>query len=444
MKDESNLDQFKSEVVEVVEFDPEKAKQFRQSNALIEATYKVTLTQKRLIITTISMIRPEDEDFKEYKIDINKFADTFEIKGKSVFDHVRKATEGLLSSVLRINDGNELLQTNWISSARYTKGSPFVIIRLDPSLKKHLLQLHLRGGYTKGFLQQAIYLNSINAIRFYELFVQYVPIIKKREFTLPQIKHHLGIKENEYPSYGHFKDRVLNRAIYELNSVTNLEIDWPPEDESEQKTYEIKEGKKVKGIVFSIREKSSIAHVKTLELDPPEFEEKTKSEGIQPHSYKRDFDKPAKQKKVFIIPTREEFKEFCDKYILSKNWEIIYDGYNEAGWKDSHGNEIKNWKQKLLQVWVTEKKFVAAESTGSVSASVTKSDPEAQNLLSSIRVQLGTDYKNDHTMIWNKFFMGKAIEKTGAGYTIYVTNPEALNYQEFFDKFKTKIEIKNA
>lgn len=431
---------------EIVEFEPDKAKQFRQSNALIEAAYRVTLTQKRLLITTISTIRPEDSDFKEYKININRFADIFKIKGKSIYEHVRKATDGLLSSPLKIIDDDELLQTNWISSARYKKGSPFVMIRIDPNLKKHLLQLHLKGGYTKGFLEQVIYLNSIYAIRFYELFAQYIPLIKKREFKIEEIKAHLGIKENEYTSYGHFKDRVLNRAIYEVNSVTNLEVDWPPEDEDQQKTYEIKEGKKVKGIVFNIRQKSIIKALPDNLDSSDNLSEKDEIKILRPHPFKTDFGKAApKQEKVLIPPTREEFRAFCNLYNLkdNKNPDIIYDSYSINGWRDAYNNPIKNWKLKILNVWVLSKKDPVSEKS---SQEDSKPDSKIQSIVESIRTCLNFHLGSRASQeVWQKIFNDSNIKESLDGFTVEVNEQnaqEALNYQNILKEINVSIIMK--
>lgn len=63
-------------------------------------------------------------------------------------------------------------------------------------------------------------------------------------------------------------------------------------------------------------------------------------------------EEPKPKKKTFIPPTLEEWKIFCQELRLDpKRMESIYYGYSENDWRDSHGNQIKNWKMKIRQVW---------------------------------------------------------------------------------------------
>ena len=67
-------------------------------------------------------------------------------------------------------------------------------------------------------------------------------------------------------------------------------------------------------------------------------------------SYPENKSKP--KKKDFVAPTLEEWKTFCQELRLDpKRMESIYYGYSENDWRDSHGNQIKNWKMKIRQVW---------------------------------------------------------------------------------------------
>ena len=52
-------------------------------------------------------------------------------------------------------------------------------------------------------------------------------------------------------------------------------------------------------------------------------------------------------------PTLEEFRLYCKENLSEYNIDVdnIYHGYNENKWVDSRGKVIKNWKQKVRQVW---------------------------------------------------------------------------------------------
>lgn len=52
------------------------------------------------------------------------------------------------------------------------------------------------------------------------------------------------------------------------------------------------------------------------------------------------------------IPTVEDFKEYFNTNGYNLDVAVrAWGGYDAAGWKDSQGNVIKNWKQKCQHVW---------------------------------------------------------------------------------------------
>lgn len=53
-------------------------------------------------------------------------------------------------------------------------------------------------------------------------------------------------------------------------------------------------------------------------------------------------------KKGFKKPTLEEVKDYCKERNSSVNPETFYQYYEAGDWKDSQGNPVRNWKQKLI------------------------------------------------------------------------------------------------
>lgn len=58
-----------------------------------------------------------------------------------------------------------------------------------------------------------------------------------------------------------------------------------------------------------------------------------------------------KKDKKFIPPTFEELKAYCKDNNYEPIAERVFKYYSTANWKDSKGNQVKNWKQKLQGVW---------------------------------------------------------------------------------------------
>ena len=55
-----------------------------------------------------------------------------------------------------------------------------------------------------------------------------------------------------------------------------------------------------------------------------------------------------KKSKVFVPPTLEEVQEYCIERNNNVDAKAFYDYFNEGDWKDSQGNKVKNWKQKII------------------------------------------------------------------------------------------------
>ena len=58
------------------------------------------------------------------------------------------------------------------------------------------------------------------------------------------------------------------------------------------------------------------------------------------------------KEKTFTPPTLSDVKNyFKEKGYTEQSAIKAFEYYDVAGWKDSKGNKIKNWKQKMIAVW---------------------------------------------------------------------------------------------
>lgn len=214
-----------------------------KSNQMIEASYKLSLQEQRIILYMVSMIKPEDEDFKPVRISLKKFASMIDVQNTN-HTYMQQITRSLLERVLTIRKPRSVLQIGWLSSAEYFFGQGYAEFCFDPKLKPYLLQLKER--FTKYHLNYIIRLKHSYSIRFYELLKQYEPI-GWRLFCLDDLKAILGITPDEYRLYSNFKLKVLNPVQKEFNTKYNKqELDFIFEYEEQ------KEGRKVTGLRFKI------------------------------------------------------------------------------------------------------------------------------------------------------------------------------------------------
>lgn len=215
-----------------------------QANHIIEARYKLSLEEQRLIKILISMIDEGDKDTKTYLIKASDVAEMLGITDDHIYYTIKQVTAKLLKQVLFIKkDGGEL-QVSWLSSVEYLKGG-MIELEISQKLRPYLLQL--KEHFTQYQIRQIARLKSGFSIRIYEL-------CKCNEFKggfnikLDDLKK-MFMLETKYKLYGDFKRYVLITARDEINETTDIEIEF----------QEVKEGKKVDSIKFHIKNKAKIS-----------------------------------------------------------------------------------------------------------------------------------------------------------------------------------------
>lgn len=92
-----------------------------------------------------------------------------------------------------------------------------------------------------------------------------------------------------------------------------------------------------------------------------------------------DVDKPqskvkkskVKESKVFIPPSVSDVKEYfkANGYSMELG-EKAFKYYSEAKWKDVNGNQVKNWKQKMVGVWFKDENKKPSQKTNAINGAI--------------------------------------------------------------------------
>lgn len=272
----------------------------KKSNDLIEARYKLTLGEQRLILLLASQIRIDDKDFNSYEIKVSDFAEMFDLKtDKSLYEKVEKIADDLLGKKLYLkNDSKNFEGTVWLSYVKYVRGSGAIKIRFDDCLKPYLLQLkNSINGFTQYKLHTVLNFKSSYSIRLYELLKMEVWKAEKsgkanfeKNFALDEYRQILGIDKKAYPIFADFRKRVIDTTVLEISEQTELNI---------SETKYVKTGRKITGITFVVNIRQ-MDETKKLKLEMPEeppkeqthpIVERLISLGYAPETAQRDFKK---------------------------------------------------------------------------------------------------------------------------------------------------------
>ena len=124
-----------------------------KSNKLLELSYKLKTTEKKLILLAASNIRPDDINFRVLKFQVKDVITLLNLKGESAYNHLQEITKELLSKVIvdeRTDEESGKLkktQTHWFSSCSYIPNDGIIELRLSEEMLPYFLQL--KSDYTK-------------------------------------------------------------------------------------------------------------------------------------------------------------------------------------------------------------------------------------------------------------------------------------------------------
>ena len=221
-----------------------------QSNRLVEARYNLPLGEQRLILTMISRIQPDDEDFKEYRINVREFTEFLGIDKNSAYREFDKITTTIMTRVLIFEEFDGPLKVGWVSSAKYLRQEGAVLLCFDPKLKPYLLQL--KGNFTCSRLDMLLNFKSQYTMRIYNLLKQYEGL-GERQIEVDFLREILGLRENQYKRYNDFKKDILLSTQKELAKKSDIYFEFD----------EIKYGRRVGAIHFRIFIKQPIESTST-------------------------------------------------------------------------------------------------------------------------------------------------------------------------------------
>jgi len=216
-----------------------------KSNHLVEAGYRLSLNEQRLVLTAISKLDgrkpiPRDNDFT---ITAQEFSSMFNIPIKQAYENLDNAASRLYERDIKTYDGKHKTRERfrWVDGVKYWDGEGKVTLSFSNKIIPYLTLLHTQ--LTSYDLKQISNLKSSYAIRFYELMVQFKST-GDRWIKLDALKDRLELNDC-YDRFYNLKVRIIEPAIKEINNSTNLTVTWET----------VKKGRVITGLKFSIKEK---------------------------------------------------------------------------------------------------------------------------------------------------------------------------------------------
>ena len=209
-----------------------------KANSLIEASYRLTLDEMRLLALTIGTMNPKS-DQQVFEFSVSEFVNQFpEVNADRAYTQIKSAIERISERWVKTEDERHVTKFRWVSSQTYFKKEGRFKIALTNEIMPYLTQL--KGQFTQYQLNHISGFSSVHAIRLYELFTQYKRL-GERYISVEDLKKWLQL-EDKYDRYNNLNQRVLTPALSEINEKSDLFVEYEP----------IKKGRKVTGIEFRI------------------------------------------------------------------------------------------------------------------------------------------------------------------------------------------------
>lgn len=220
-----------------------------KSNALIEAGYRLSLTEIQIILYGISLINPVDKNFPlNYRIDIKRFAELFDRDHGDVYGAVKKA---ILSKFWERDfsykdEKGKIVTNRWLTQVKHQDKTGYLEIKFSEEVQPYLHQL--KKHFTTYYINKISEFKSIYAVRFYEMAIMNLKKSKqeKCKFTLKiqEIRDRLELNE-KYTRFFNFKMRILDTAKKEINKYSDIKFSYTV----------IKLGRSANEIEFTVSEK---------------------------------------------------------------------------------------------------------------------------------------------------------------------------------------------
>lgn len=223
-----------------------------KDNALINASYNLEVTEQRLILLAIINARETQQGItsdSKLEIHASDYANQFNVKKETAYEALKSAVNNLFERQFSFREttkkGVGIVRSRWVSRIKYIDDSAILEITFAPDVVP--LITRLEQHFTSYQLKQVSQLTSKYAIRLYELLIAWREVGKVPKIELSEFREKLGIAADEYKAMNHFKSRVLEPSIKQINEHTDITVSY-----EQHKT-----GRTITGFSFRFKQKQT-------------------------------------------------------------------------------------------------------------------------------------------------------------------------------------------
>jgi plasmid replication initiation protein len=199
-----------------------------KSNVLVDATYRLTLAEHRVMLLVLSRLDPRPGATVEssHEIDAQTYSATYAVGMDAAYVQLNEAAERLFNRAVIIRrpdpDNPEIIytKTRWVQAVDYVQDQGRIRVLLADRILPYLTQI--AREFTSYRLAHVAPMTTVNAVRLYEMLTQW----RSRgtlEVSLKAFQDSLALN-GRYPRYYDLKRFVLNPAIRQVNAFSDLRV----------------------------------------------------------------------------------------------------------------------------------------------------------------------------------------------------------------------------
>ena len=237
-----------------------------KDNALMNASYNLEVTEQRLILLAIINARETHQGItsdSKLEIHANDYASQFHVTKEAAYKALKTAVNNLFERQFSFKEetkkGIGVVRSRWVSRIKYIDDSAILEITFAPDVVP--LITRLEKHFTSYQIQQVTQLTGKYAIRLYELLIAWREVGKVPQIELSEFRAKLGVEDDEYKAMNHFKSRVLEPSIKQINQHTDITVNYEQH----------KRGRTITGFSFKFKQKQKPKFEVKRDPNTPDF-----------------------------------------------------------------------------------------------------------------------------------------------------------------------------
>ena len=231
-----------------------------KTNRLNQAFQVLTLAELHIVQLAIVDARETGTGLNTdtpLRIDARRYAEVFNTTRQNAYQRMKEAEDTLFNRRFSFYDEDgKLVKSRWIQQVRYLDDEGAIELVFTLAVVQGISRIDgVKEFFTQYLLSQTAQLNSVYSARLYELLIQWRSTGKVPIIDLGDFREQLGIGINEYQRMHHFKARVLEPAIKEINEKTDIKAEYEQH----------KKGRVISGFSFKFKKKPQPKSEKSLD-----------------------------------------------------------------------------------------------------------------------------------------------------------------------------------